>query len=181
MSSYFIENIERITEQMIEQEICEDVEKIRVDANSKINEIKDGSIDFIEKEKVAAEEFIVNEKNDAIKFIGNEESSAVTFIENTEQSALDFIAKEEQEATAYIENEKQSLLTEFSETSGIIKELNDLNASTSSIYEKTLAVSGNTIDAIESNIRNMMVENGYGIAFSDDNNGNITMAIKKVN
>lgn len=147
MASYFKENIERITEQMIEEEILTDTENIRTDAIKQIEGIKNGSLDYIDKE----------------------EQSALEFIEDEKQSALDYIA-----------DEKSDLLQEFSEDSGIIKELNDIDASANTIYEKTVAVANNTITKIEGNIRNLIVDNGYGITFSDDSNGNVTMTVGKV-
>ena len=48
----FVETIERITEQQIEEEILNDVEQIRADANSKTEKIKESAIDELESIKV---------------------------------------------------------------------------------------------------------------------------------
>lgn len=51
-TAYFVETIERITEQQIEEEILNEVERIRTDANSKTEKIKESAIDEIESIKV---------------------------------------------------------------------------------------------------------------------------------
>lgn len=45
--AYFVENIERITEQMIEEEVLNETEAIRVDSNTKVQNIKQDAIDTV--------------------------------------------------------------------------------------------------------------------------------------
>lgn len=50
-AAYHVENIERITEQMLEEEVLEEIEDIRVDAINNIGDIKEQSVSFITEQK----------------------------------------------------------------------------------------------------------------------------------
>lgn len=50
-TSYYVETIERITEQMMVEEVLADTEDIKTDAISQTDRIKDLAIDYIEKQK----------------------------------------------------------------------------------------------------------------------------------
>ena len=50
-TSYYVETIERITEQMLVEEVLADTENIKTDAISQTDRIKDLAIDYIEKQK----------------------------------------------------------------------------------------------------------------------------------
>lgn len=50
-TSYYVETIERITEQMLVEEVLADTEDIKTDAISQTDRIKDLAIDYIEKQK----------------------------------------------------------------------------------------------------------------------------------
>lgn len=50
-AAYHVENIERITEQMLEEEVLEETEDIRVDAINNIGDIKEQSVSFITEQK----------------------------------------------------------------------------------------------------------------------------------
>lgn len=50
-TSYYVETIERITEQMLVEEVLDETENIKTDAISQTDRIKDLAIDYIEKQK----------------------------------------------------------------------------------------------------------------------------------
>lgn len=50
-TSYYVETIERITEQMLVEEVLAETEDIKTDAISQTDRIKDLAIDYIEKQK----------------------------------------------------------------------------------------------------------------------------------
>lgn len=50
-TSYYVETIERITEQMLVEEVLDETENIKADAITQTDKIKDLAIDYIEKQK----------------------------------------------------------------------------------------------------------------------------------
>ena len=50
-TSYYVETIERITEQMLVEEVLDETENTKTDAITQTDRIKDLAIDYIEKQK----------------------------------------------------------------------------------------------------------------------------------
>lgn len=50
-TSYYVETIERITEQMLVEEVLDETENIKADAIRQTDRIKDLAIDYIEKQR----------------------------------------------------------------------------------------------------------------------------------
>lgn len=50
-TSYYVETIERITEQMLVEEVLSETEDIKTDAITQTNRIKDSAVDYIERQK----------------------------------------------------------------------------------------------------------------------------------
>lgn len=50
-TAYYVETIERITEQMLEEEVLAETEAIRIDSNSIVNKTMQEALDYIAKEK----------------------------------------------------------------------------------------------------------------------------------
>lgn len=121
-TAYHVENIERITEQMLEEEVLEETEGIRVDAINNIGHIKEQGVSFI-----------------------------------TEQ--------------------KRDLIIQFSEIRNKLQELDD---DTDVIYKNTIKIVGDTENAIEKDIKSMLVEKGYKLVLSNDGHGNVTEVLKVV-
>lgn len=59
-TSYYVETIERITEQMLVEEVLAETENIKTDAINQTNQIKDSAIDYIENKK----QYIINKLGD---------------------------------------------------------------------------------------------------------------------
>ena len=70
-TAYHVETIERITEQMIEEEISNDVEQIRTDADKKINAIRDEAVKTIKATKDENSTYTAAEKRDMILKFGD--------------------------------------------------------------------------------------------------------------
>lgn len=76
-TAYFVETIERITEQQIGEEILGKVEDIRVDANSQIEQIKQSAINEIEQIKTDGVDTIVNTRDENSEYIASEKSKII--------------------------------------------------------------------------------------------------------
>lgn len=59
-NAYHVETIERITEQMIEEEILNEIEDIESDATGKIESVRDETLEFIEGQKDEMSSFFEN-------------------------------------------------------------------------------------------------------------------------
>lgn len=82
-TAYFVETIERITEQQIEEEILGEVEDIRVDANSQIEQIKQSAINEIEQIKTDGVDTIVNARDENSEYIASEKRDLILKLADT--------------------------------------------------------------------------------------------------
>lgn len=156
-TAYHVETIERITEQMLEEEIISETNAIMWDADKKIKDIKTSAIDEIGKIKP-----------DAIQQIESIKADAVAKIEQLRDDYLSYSA-----------SEKRDIVLKLTD-SGIRGDLKKLDADTAEIYEKIKAVAPDTEVKIINNIRKMIVDNGYKVLVENDGNGNVTVKLGKV-
>lgn len=82
-TAYFVETIERITEQQIEEEILNEVKQIRTDANSKIKKIKDSAIDEIESIKVDGVDKITDIRDKHLDYSAGEKRDMILKLADT--------------------------------------------------------------------------------------------------
>lgn len=155
----YVENIERITAEMIKEEIERDTEETRTEAINAIQDTKNDAIALITQ----YENQITNTKNDAYSFITDTKNEAVKSIENAMNETEEYISaeKEQFEITAQ----------------GILDDTEQIKADTQTIYEDTASIADQTADKIESDIRTMMLENGMELKITSDGNGICTAAI----
>lgn len=145
-TAYHVETIERITEQMLTEEVISDVNKIMWDADTQIKNIKTDAVNEIEK--------ITPE--------------AVNAINKIEQDALKYIASEKQDMVFTLgENDADG-------NPAVRGKLRKIDADTTAIYNKLLDVAPNTEAKIQQNIR-IMINEDYDIELVNDGNGNITV------
>ena len=145
-TAYHVETIERITEQMLTEEVISDVNKIMWDADTQIKNIKTDAVNEIEK--------ITPE--------------AVNTINKIEQDALKYIASEKRDMIfTFGENDADG-------NPAVRGKLRKIDADTTAIYNKLLDVAPNTEAKIQQNIRIMINEN-YDIELVNDGNGNVTV------
>lgn len=145
-TAYHVETIERITEQMLTEEVISDVNKIMWDADTQIKNIKTDAVNEIEK--------ITPE--------------AVNAINKIEQDALKYIASEKRDMVFTLgENDADG-------NPAVMGKLRKIDADTTAIYNKLLDVAPNTEAKIQQNIR-IMINEDYDIELVNDGNGNITV------
>lgn len=145
-TAYHVETIERITEQMLTEEVISDVNKIMWDADTQIKNIKTDAVNEIEK--------ITPE--------------AVNAINKIEQDALKYIASEKRDMVFTLgENDADG-------NPAVKGKLRKIDADTTAIYNKLLDVAPNTEAKIQQNIR-IMINEDYDIELVNDGNGNITV------
>ena len=146
-TTYYVETIERITEQMLTEEVISDVNKIMWDADTQIKKIKTDAVDEIEK--------ITPE--------------AVNTINKIEQDTLKYIADEKRDMVFILgENDADG-------NPAIRGKLRKIDADTTAIYNKLLDVAPNTEAKIQQNIRIMIVNDDYVIELVNDGNGNVAV------
>lgn len=145
-TAYHVETIERITEQMLTEEVISDVNKIMLEADTQIKKIKTDAVNEIEK--------ITPE--------------AVNTINKIEQDALKYIASEKRDMVFTLgENDADG-------NPAVRGKLRKIDADTTAIYNKLLDVAPNTEAKIQQNIR-IMINEDYDIELVNDGNGNITV------
>lgn len=146
-TTYYVETIERITEQMLTEEVVSDVNKVMWDADTQIKKIKTDAVNEIEK--------ITPE--------------AVNTINKIEQDALRYISDEKRDMVFTLgENDADG-------NPAIRGKLRKIDADTTAIYNKLLDVVPNTEAKIQQNIRIMIVNDGYAIELVNDGNGNVAV------
>lgn len=158
MANYYKESIERITEQMIEQEVLKEMEEIRLDAIETIGAIEQDTLDYIGKVE-----------QEALNYI--EEVKVYTIGENNDAGKVDEIKSDILE---YIEENKTELASFGNST---IKSATQTYEEIVEIKENTDAIDKNTIAEIEHNIRQMIVDKGYIMKIVDDGNGNADIVL----
>lgn len=145
-TAYHVETIERITEQMLTEEVISDVNKIMWDADTQIKNIKTDAVNEIEK--------ITPE--------------AVNTINKIEQDALKYISDEKRDMIFTLgENDADG-------NPAVRGKLRKIDADTTAIYNKLLDVAPNTEAKIQQNIR-IMINEDYDIELVNDGNGNVTV------
>lgn len=145
-TAYHVETIERITEQMLTEEVISDVNKIMSEADTQIKKIKTDAVNEIEK--------ITPE--------------AVNTINKIEQDVLKHIANEKRDMIFTLgENDADG-------NPAVRGKLRKIDADTTAIYNKLLDVAPNTEAKIQQNIR-IMINEDYDIELVNDGNGNVTV------
>ena len=145
-TAYHVETIERITEQMLTEEVISDVNKIMWDADTQVKKIKTDAVNEIEK--------ITPE--------------AVNTINKIEQDALKYIASEKRDMIFTLgENDADG-------NPAVRGKLRKIDADTTAIYNKLLDVAPNTEAKIQQNIR-IMINEDYDIELVNDGNGNVAV------
>lgn len=146
-TTYYVETIERITEQMLTEEVISDVNKIMWDADTQIKKIKTDAVDEIEKITPEAVNTINKIEQDALRYISDEKRDMVFALGESDADG----------------------------NPAISGKLRKIDADTTAIYNKLLDVAPNTEAKIQQNIRIMIVNDGYVIELVNDGNGNVAV------
>lgn len=145
-TAYHVETIERITEQMLTEEVISDVNKIMWDADTQIKNIKTDAVNEIEKITPEAVNTINKIEQDALKYISDEKRNMILTLGENDADG----------------------------NPAVRGKLRKIDADTTAIYNKLLDVAPNTEAKIQQNIR-IMINEDYDIELVNDGNGNISV------
>ena len=146
-TAYHVETIERITEQMLTEEVISDVNKIMWDADTQVKKIKTDAVNEIEKITPEAVNTINKIEQDALKYISDEKRDMIFTLDENDANG----------------------------NPAVRGKLRKIDADTTAIYNKLLDVAPNTEAKIQQNIRIMIVNDGYAIELVNDGNGNVAV------
>lgn len=155
---YYVENIERITAEMIKEEIEADTEETRRKAIEEINAEKAIAVATIDAEEAAA-----------VQAVADKQASA----EATLQEYIDegYQIKED---TNKIKSDTQTIKEE---TNQIKSDTQTIKEETAAIKEETQGIADATADEITADIYNRIEVVGLQLYTTDDGNGNVTTTI----
>lgn len=145
-TAYHVETIERITEQMLTEEVVSDVNKIMLDADTQIKKIKTDAVNEIEKITPKAVNTINKIEQDALKYISDEKRDMIFTLGENDADGNPAVR-------------------------GKLRKIDD---DTTAIYNKLLDVAPSTEAKIQQNIR-IMINEAYDIELVNDGNGNVTV------
>lgn len=145
-TAYHVETIERITEQMLTEEVISDVNKIMLDADTRIKKIKTDAVNEIEKITPQAVNTINKIEQDALKYISDEKRDMIFTLGENDADGNPAVR-------------------------GKLRKIDD---DTTAIYNKLLDVAPSTEAKIQQNIR-IMINEDYDIELVNDGNGNVTV------
>lgn len=162
-TAYFEEQIERITEQTLEEEIKNELRKIKEDAVVQVDNIKDNANSELE----------------------SLEQQGIANCDKTRDEAVYAIEKTRDNFLSYTANEKRDMIFTLGDSDAngnpaVIGKLHKIDSDTNNIYEKIKKVAPDTEAIIENDVRIMIVDNGYSIEIVNDGKGNITTNIGRV-
>lgn len=155
---YYVENIERITAEMIKEEIEADTEETRRKAIEEINAEKAIAVATIDAEEAAA-----------VQAVADKQASA----EATLQEYIDegYQIKED---TNKIKSDTQTIKEE---TNQIKSDTQTIKEETAAIKEETQGIADTTVEEITADIYNRIEVVGLQLYTTDDGNGNVTTTI----
>lgn len=145
-TAYHVETIERITEQMLTEEVVSDVNKIMLDADTQIKKIKTDAVNEIEKITPKAVNTINKIEQDALKYISDEKRDMIFTLGENDADGNPAVR-------------------------GKLRKIDD---DTTAIYNKLLDVAPSTEAKIQQNIR-IMINEDHDIELVNDGNGNVTV------
>ena len=162
-TAYFKEQIERITEQTLEEEIKDELREIKEDAVVQIDSIKD----------------IANNELESL------EQQGIANCDKTRDDAIAAIEKTRDDFLSYAASEKQDMIFTLDENDAngnpaVRGKLRKIDSDTNDIYEKIKKVAPDTETVIENDIRKMIVDDGYSIEVVNDGKGNVTTNLGRV-
>lgn len=162
-TAYFKEQIERITEQTLEEEIKDELREIKEGAVVQIDSIKDSANNELE----------------------SLEQQGIANCDKTRDEAISAIEKTRNDFLSYTASEKRDMIFTLGENDAngnpaVRGKLRKIDSDTNDIYEKTKKVAPDTETVIENDIRRMIVNSGYSIEIVNDGKGNVTTNIGQV-
>lgn len=165
----YVENIDRITAEMIKEEIETAVNETRQDAIDDINETREEDIATVNNTRDTAVANINSKRDSAIEDINQTTAAAILEVDNQMNASYD---------------EGSITVGDNVYTGGFINIGNDIISDLDSIkedslkeYNDTVAKADETQVNIETSINDTMTANGLSIQPTDDGNGNVDIVI----
>jgi len=146
MTSYYVETIERLTEQTIEQEIRDDIEEIRVGTIDNVKQIEQKSLDSIEEIRADAIIQVTAIKDDALSYIEDKKVDLCSFgndsIEYAEKTYEDIVGINDdtdaiaEDTIAEIEYNIRQMIVD---NGYVMKIIDDGNGNADIVFDKEVA------------------------------------------
>lgn len=166
---FYIENIRRITAEMIKEEIEAVVDQKRQEEIGLIEQTRAEAKSNIDSTEATASKKVNEARDDAVKLIGDTATNAKVIVDN--QMNKDY-------------NEGSITVGENTYTGGfinigndIISELDTIKNNSLAEYNETVEKADETQSNIETSIEETMTENGLTVQPTDDGEGNVNIVI----
>lgn len=148
----YVDNINRVTANMIKSELEQSTKKTREDAINTINQTKSNAVNSV-----------TNTKNNVENALNDTKAHHTTEI-NTARD----------EAKTTIDTAKNEFITTGN---GLVTTATEIKNNTQKTYDNTVTVANNTKTTIETNIRTMLTQNGLSLKTVNDGSGDVTLSI----
>lgn len=148
----YVDNINRVTANMIKSELEQSTKKTREDAINTINQTKSNAVNSV-----------TNTKNNVEKALNDTKAHHTTEI-NTARD----------EAKTTIDTAKNNFITTGN---GLVTTATEIKNNTQKTYDNTVTVANNTKTTIETNINTLITQNGLSLKTVNDGSGSVTLSI----
>lgn len=148
----YVDNINRVTADMIKSELEQSTKKTREDAINTINQTKSNAVNSV-----------TNTKSNVEKALNDTKTHHTTEI-NTARD----------EAKTTIDTAKNDFITTGN---GLVTTATEIKNNTQKTYDNTVAVANNTKTTIETNINTLITQNGLSLKTVNDGSGSVTLSI----
>lgn len=170
----YVENIKRITAEMIKDEIEASTENTRTQAINDINSTKDAANASVTKTKNESEAYITNVKESAENSITTTKNDAEAHITEVKDASETSIVNTKNNSESIVTNKKNEFIATGE---SLIESSTAIRDNTQSTYDQTVNVAKNTQSTIEASINTMITDNGLEMKVIDDGDGNVVMTI----
>lgn len=148
----YVDNINRVTANMIKSELEQSTKKTREDAINTINQTKSNAVNSV-----------TNTKNNVENALNDTKAHHTTEI-NTARD----------EAKTTIDTAKNEFITTGN---GLVITATEIKNNTQKTYDNTVTVANNTKTTIETNINTLITQNGLSLKTVNDGSGDVTLSI----
>lgn len=148
----YVDNINRVTANMIKSELEQSTKKTREDAINTINQTKSNAVNSV-----------TNTKNNVENALNDTKAHHTTEI-NTARD----------EAKTTIDTAKNEFITTGN---GLVTTATEIKNNTQKTYDNTVTVANNTKTTIETNINTLITQNGLSLKTVNDGSGSVTLSI----
>ena len=148
----YVDNINRVTANMIKNELEQSTKKTREDAINTINQTKRNAVNSV-----------TNTKNNVEKALNDTKTHHTAEIDTARD-----------EAKTTIDTAKNDFITTGN---GLVTTATEIKNNTQKTYDNTVTVANNTKTTIETNINTLITQNGLSLKTVNDGSGSVTLSI----